>query len=115
MTEFPDELIQDALALLEKAKMSGRIKKGTNEVTKAIERGTAKLVFIGEDVSPPEIIRHLPILSKEKNTPYIRVPSASSLGAAAGLEVSSASTAIIDAGDANNALTSIVERVKEFN
>jgi len=54
-------------SLVEKAKKSGKIEKGTNEVTKAIERGTAKLVVYAADVEPKEIIQHIPILCKEKN------------------------------------------------
>ena len=34
----------DAYQIVEKAKRTGKIEKGTNEVTKAIERGTAKFV-----------------------------------------------------------------------
>lgn len=113
--EFPDDLINDSLALLERAREVGKIKKGTNEVTKHVERGKAKLVFIAEDVNPPEIVRHLPILAKEKNTPYIKVPSAEALGKAAGLDVPTASSAIIDAGDAESVLKSIAERIKELN
>jgi len=112
---FPEDLITDALAILEKARLNGSIKKGTNEVTKSIERGKAKLIFIGDDVSPPEIVRHLPILSKEKNTAYITVPSSADLGEAAGLDVPTASSAIIDAGSANSALDSLIARVKELN
>ena len=32
----------DAYQIVEKARRTGKIEKGTNEVTKAIERGTAK-------------------------------------------------------------------------
>lgn len=115
MTDYPENLVADVLDIVSKARTHGKIKKGTNEVTKAIERGLARLVLIGGDVSPPEIVRHLPILAKEKNTPYIVIPSAEDIGNAAGLDVPSASTAIIDAGDAKAALKSVIERVKEFN
>jgi large subunit ribosomal protein L7Ae len=52
--------------IIEKARKTGKIEKGTNEVTKAIERGTAKLVSYAADVTPKEIIQHIPILCKEK-------------------------------------------------
>ena len=35
--------------LIEKARKTGKVEKGTNEVTKAIERGTAKFVAYGSD------------------------------------------------------------------
>lgn len=110
-----EDLIQDALMLLSRVKDTGKIKRGTNEVTKALERGLARLVFFGEDVNPPEIVRHIPLLAKEKNVAYLSVPSAESLGTSAGIEVSAASVAIIDAGSAESELRSIIERVKQFN
>ena len=110
-----EDLIKDALTLLTKLRDTGKIRKGTNEVTKCIERGLARLVYVGGDVSPPEIVRHLPILSKEKNVAYLSIPSSERLGNAVGLDVSAASVAIQDAGSSEADLKSIVERVRQFN
>ena len=115
MSEPSEDLITDALTLLTRIKDTGKIRKGTNEVTKAIERGQALLVYISQDVSPPEIIRHLPILAKEKNIAYLNVPSSDRLGNAAGIDVNAASVAIQDAGSAESDLKSVIERVKQFN
>ena len=54
------ELIEQVYEAVEVAKATGKIKKGANEVTKAIEKGTAKLVAVAEDVQPPEIVMHIP-------------------------------------------------------
>ncbi len=86
--------------IIEKARKTGKIEKGTNEVTKAIERGTAKLVSYGADVEPKEIVQHLPILCKEKGILCIEADKKEKLGVAAGLGVSCASVAIIELGDA---------------
>jgi ribosomal protein L30E len=67
MAEVSKELMDKTLEAIEMAKVTGKIKKGTNEVTKAIELGTAKLVVYAADVSPKEIVQHLPIICKEKN------------------------------------------------
>ncbi len=115
MSEPSEDLITDALSLLNRIRDTGKIRKGTNEVTKCIERGDALLVFISQDVNPPEIIRHLPILAKEKNIAYLNVPSSERLGNAAGIDVGAASVAIQNAGSAETDLKSIVERVKQFN
>ena len=116
MSDEPSQdLITDALTLLERIRDTGKIRKGTNEVTKCLERGNAKMVFIGKDVSPPEVVRHLPLLSKEKNVAFLEVPSSEILGTSAGLDVPSASVAIADAGSYDAELKSIVERVKQFN
>lgn len=86
--------------IVEKARKTGKIEKGTNEVTKAIERGTAKMVVIAKDVEPREIVQHLPILCKEKNIPCEEVDSKEKLGISAGINVPCASIAVIDAGEA---------------
>jgi len=90
----------DSYQIVEIARKTGKIEKGTNEVTKAIERGTAKLVVVAEDVNPKEIIQHLPVLCKEKNIPCVMVDSRKKLGISAGLNVPAASIAIIEAGEA---------------
>ena len=90
----------DVYQIVEKAKQTGKIEKGTNEVTKAIERGTAKLVVYASDVEPKEITAHLSLLCAEKKIPCKDVDSKQKLGIAVGLPVSASSIAIIDAGDA---------------
>jgi len=112
--EVPEELAEKAYQAISMAKDTGKIKKGTNETTKAIERGLAKLVLIAEDVDPPEIVAHLPLLCEEKRVPYVYVPSKSRLGKACGLEVAAASACIIDPGDAKATVEEIVKEVNEI-
>jgi large subunit ribosomal protein L7Ae len=90
----------DFYTIIEKAKKTGKIEKGTNEVTKAIERGTAKLVVAAADVDPKEITQHLSILCKEKGIKYGEVDSKDKLGISAGIPVKCSSIAVVDAGDA---------------
>ena len=90
----------DIYQILEKAKSTGKIEKGTNEVTKAIERGTAKLVVYAGDVDPKEIVQHIPVLCKEKGTKCVEADSKQKLGISVGLPVSASSVVVIDAGDA---------------
>ncbi|HLD12226.1 MAG TPA: 50S ribosomal protein L7Ae [Candidatus Nanoarchaeia archaeon] len=106
------ELIDKAYEAIEIAKKSGKIKKGSNEVTKVAERGTAKLVLYAEDVNPKEVIMHLPLLCKEKNIPCIAVPSKEELGAAAGLTVATAAVAITKEGDAKALLDELTKKIK---
>ena len=95
-----DDIAQKALEAIEVAKNTGKLKKGTNEATKALERGTAKLVVFAKDVQPAEIVLHLPILAKEKNVPCVEVDSKEELGAAAGIGMPTASVAIVNEGEA---------------
>lgn len=96
------ELADKAYEAIELAAKSGKIKKGTNEVTKAVEKGTAKLVAIAKDANPPEVVMHLPVLCKEKGIPCIEVPTREELGVAAGIGVPTASVAIVQEGDAKS-------------
>ena len=112
--EVPKELADRVLQAVEMAKNTGKVKKGTNETTKAVEKGLAKLVIIAEDVEPEEIVMHLPALCEEKKIPYVYVPSKAELGRAAGIDVAAASACIIEEGEAKDLVKEIIEKVKEL-
>ncbi|WP_088334786.1 50S ribosomal protein L7Ae [Methanopyrus sp. KOL6] len=112
--EVPEELAEKAYEAIEIARDTGRIRKGTNETTKAVEREEAVLVLIAEDVDPEEVVAHLPELCDEKGIPYVYVPSKDELGAAAGIDVAAASACIIDPGDAKDLVDEIIEKVEEL-
>ena len=95
------------LDIVEIARTSGKIRKGANEATKAIEKGDAKLVIYAGDVTPKEVIMHLPLLCKEKNIPCVEISKKEDLGAAAGLPVSTAAVAVVKEGDAKSAIESL--------
>lgn len=97
----------DIYKIIEKAKKTGKIEKGTNEVTKAIERGTAKFVAYAVDVEPKEIVQHIPFLCKEKKIPYKEVDSKQKLGIAVGLSVPASSIAIIEAGESESDIANL--------
>ncbi len=113
--EVPKELTEDAYDALELARDTGKIKRGSNEVTKTVERGQAKLVYLAKDVQPEEVIAHLPLLCKEKRTPFIVVPSKDELGVSAGLEVSTASVAVIKTGKAAAKLKEIIDSLEALS
>lgn len=100
--------IEDILEIIETARETGKIKKGVNEVTKAAERGVAKLVVVAEDVDPPEIVMHFQPLCDEKKILLRKVPSKLELGRAAGLDVMTAAVAVVDAGEAKKKLENLV-------
>jgi len=93
--------------IIETAKRTGKIEKGTNEVTKAIERGTAKFVAYATDVEPKEIVQHIPVLCKEKNIPCQEADSKQKLGIAAGLAVSASSVVVVELGEAEAEISSV--------
>ena len=99
--DLSQEEAQKAYEAIEVARSTGgKIRKGTNEVTKAIERGEAKLVVIAKDVTPPEITMHLPLIAEEKGIAAVIVPKKDDLGAAAGLDLGTVAVAIVKEGDA---------------
>jgi large subunit ribosomal protein L7Ae len=111
---MPKELQDKAYEIVEVARDSGKVKKGSNEVTKLIERGEAILVVMAEDVQPPEILAHIPLLCEERNIPYAYVPSKAELGNASGLEKPTAAVAIVDIGKGKPLLEYLNEQVKKL-
>jgi len=112
--EVPKEVADAAYEALQIAAKTGTVKKGTNETTKAVERGLAKLVVIAEDVDPPEVVAHLPLLCEERKISYVYVPSKAKLGEAVGIEVSAASACIINEGEAGSLVKEITKRVEQI-
>ena len=111
--EAPKEVVDAAYEALQIASKTGAVRKGTNEATKAVERAQAKLVVIAEDVDPPEVIAHLPLLCDERKIPYVFVPSKEKLGSAIGIDVPCASACIIKEGDATGLIKEIVTRLEQ--
>jgi len=112
--EVPKDLSDKVLQAIEMARNTGKIRKGTNESTKAIEKGIAQLVVIANDVEPKEIVMHLPALCEEKKIPYVFVPSKLELGKAAGIDVQSASISIVEPGEGKDLLKTILKRISEL-
>ena len=112
--DVPADLQDDAVETLEVARDTGTVKKGTNETTKAVERGNAELVYVAEDVQPEEIVMHLPELADEKGIPVVFIETQDDVGHAAGLEVGSAAAAIVDAGEASDDVEEIANKVEDL-
>ena len=110
----PKEIVDKAYEALQLARKGGKLKKGTNEVTKAVERSTAKLVVVAKDVNPKEIIMHLPSLCEEKSIPIVVVPTREELGEAAGLTLPTAAVAIIQEGDAKQVIKELISKLKSI-
>ena len=112
--EVSKEIADAAYEALQISSKTGIVRKGTNETTKAIERAQAKLVVIAEDVDPPEVVAHLPLLCEERKIPYIFVPNKEKIGNAVGIDVSAASVCIVKEGDAAGLVKEIVARIEQM-
>jgi len=114
MTFVPGkELVLETYGLLCLVRYAGEIAKGTGRVIKVCEEKKAKLVVIAEDVDPPEIVAHLPILCEERRIPYTFVPSKTHLGLVIGAPAPAASCAIVDQGEFTEEMNVIISNVKE--
>ncbi len=112
--ETPKELAEAGYEALRQARQTGKIRKGTNETTKAIERNQAKLVIIAEDVEPPEVVAHLPLLCDERKVPYIFVPTKAQMGPALGIDVGTAAACIVEPGEAQGMVDQIVNALQKL-
>jgi large subunit ribosomal protein L7Ae len=112
--EVSEEIQNKALEALEIARDTGKIKKGANEATKAIERSLAALVLIGGDVEPEEIVMHLGPLCEEKKIPYLFITKQNDIGAASGLEVGSTAAAIVKPGKAKDLIDEIAKQISDL-
>lgn len=51
------------------------VKRGVKEVGKGIRKGCSGIVIFAADVSPVDVISHLPVQCEKKGIPYIYVRS----------------------------------------
>jgi large subunit ribosomal protein L7Ae len=109
-----DSLAEKTYDAVEEAESSGTVEIGTNEVTKSIERNEAELVVIASDVSPEEIVMHLPALCEERDIPYTFVPDKEELGLAAGINVQSAAVAVTATGSAEDDIEDVAGKAQEL-
>ena len=115
--ETPNDVAEKIYELVQ-ANNNGRMKKGSNEVTKAAERGSAKFIIMAEDVNPPELLAHIPLICAEKGIPFGYVPSQEFLGKEAGMPagVRTASLALLEVSKgAQEKFNEIVELIKGLN
>jgi len=112
----PDELKTKAASFLKNVvDKRGRIKKGMNECTKAIERGVAKFVVLAEDISPAEIVMHIPKIAQEKKIPYMFMGPKADLGKSVNIKVECSAVAVTDLPkDLDNELKDIVNNISQL-
>mmetsp|Transcript_21297 Transcript_21297/g.65466 ORF Transcript_21297/g.65466 Transcript_21297/m.65466 type:complete len:162 (+) Transcript_21297:914-1399(+) len=83
-TPLADEKLTKKLhKLVKKASQAKALRRGVKEVVKAIRKGASGLCIIAGDISPVDVICHVPVFCEEKSIPYIYVPSKQDLGFAA--------------------------------
>ncbi|CAG8317644.1 unnamed protein product [Penicillium salamii] len=133
-----ETLSQSLLDLVQQASHYKQIKKGANECTKSLNRGTSEIVIMAADTAPLAIVLHLPLLAEDKNVstleqacacassdpetnfnpqvPYVYVPSKMALGRATGVSrpVIAVSITTNDASDLSAQIQAIKNQVERL-
>merc|ERR1712070_340586 len=68
---------------IKKATKTKQVLRGVKEVVKAVRKFQKGVCVIAGNISPMDVISHLPILCEDNGVPYIYVRSKEELGAAA--------------------------------
>ena len=72
--------------VVKKAKKAKKLRRGVREVVKALRKNEKGVVVLAGDVSPIDVISHIPVFCEDKEVPYCYVPSRKDLGLAGGTQ-----------------------------
>lgn len=75
-----EKLTGRALKLVRKAAKAKLIRRGVKEVIKGLRKSEKGLMVLAGNVTPIDVISHIPVLCEEANIPYIYVPAKEDLG-----------------------------------
>ena len=77
------KLTKKLYKIVKKSQKAKRLKRGVREVVKGLRKGEKGLIVLAGDVSPIDVISHIPVFCEDKGVPYCYVPTRRDLGAAA--------------------------------
>ena len=77
-----DKMTKKLLKLTKKGMKDKLVKRGVKETVKAVRKGVKGVVIIAADISPIDVLSHLPILCEDKSIPYMYVRSRAEIGEA---------------------------------
>jgi len=105
------KLHKKCLKLVKKAAAEKKVRRGVREAIKAIRKNERGLMVIAGNISPIDVITHVPVLCEEKDIPYIYVTAKEELGLAA-LTKRSTSCILITTPAENASYKAYYEEVK---
>ncbi|EPS95358.1 hypothetical protein FOMPIDRAFT_80902 [Fomitopsis schrenkii] len=74
------KLLKKLHKTIKKASKHRQVKRGVKEVVKGIRKGEKGLLVLAADITPIDIISHLPVLAEDANVPYVFITSKEELG-----------------------------------
>ena len=81
----PKKLQKKLFRTVKRASKARQLKRGVKEVVKALRKGDKGLLLLASNITPVDVISHLPLLAEESNgVEYCWVLSKEELGAASG-------------------------------
>eukprot|EP01016_Furgasonia_blochmanni_P023071 TRINITY_DN249_c0_g2_i2.p1 TRINITY_DN249_c0_g2~~TRINITY_DN249_c0_g2_i2.p1 ORF type:complete len:202 (+),score=61.16 TRINITY_DN249_c0_g2_i2:64-606(+) len=78
-----EKLNAKILKLVKKMIKQKLVKRGVKEVVKSFRKGATGICIMAADVSPVDVLSHIPVQCENKGIPYIYVKSRMELGVAA--------------------------------
>lgn len=106
-----DKLLKKSLKLVKKGCKKKTVKRGVKEVQKALRKGHKGLVFIAGDISPIDVVSHLPVMCEEKNVPYVFVPSKVHLGEACNSQRPTSCVLVSKSDDQEELFTDVTKKI----
>lgn len=107
------KLNKKVLKTVKKASKAKHVKRGVKEVVKALRKGEKGLVIIAGDISPEDVISHLPVLCEDHSVPYIFIPSKEDLGSAGATKRPTSCVMVVAGGGISGKNAGKTEEYKE--
>jgi len=104
------KLTKRVFKLMKKASKEKGIKRGVKEVVKAIRKGEKGVCIFAGNVSPIDVISHLPVLCEDSNIPYVFVSSKELLGTASSTK--RPTSCVLINLKATSELTTVLDEIK---
>ncbi|CAD1808416.1 H/ACA ribonucleoprotein complex subunit NHP2 [Candida parapsilosis] len=107
------KLNKKILKTVKKASKAKHVKRGVKEVVKALRKGEKGLVIIAGDISPADVISHIPVLCEDNAVLYVFVPSKEDLGSAGATKRPTSCVMIVPGGGKSKKNADKVDEYRE--
>jgi H/ACA ribonucleoprotein complex subunit 2 len=112
-----EKLNKKVLKVVKKATKANQVKRGVKEVVKGLRKGVVGFVVIAGDISPIDVISHVPVLCEDHDIPYVYVPTRDELGAVGATKRPTSCVLVVDAPkeEYKETFDEVLQQVKELN
>lgn len=75
-----NDFTSKCLKLVKKASKVKAVSRGVKEVVKALKKNAKGVLLLAGNITPIDVISHIPVLAEQKEVPYAFVPAKEDLG-----------------------------------